>query len=84
MDEVQAHPSSAHLGTVSQDTAEHFEFASLVEVRHETVVLRELKLTILAVVKENDRAVLFHRVGFGDQMARFLAKKVDDDGSAMC
>ena len=83
MDEVQAHPSSAHMGTVSQDTAEHFEFASLIEVRHEAVVLRELKLAILAAVKEYDGAVLFQRVGFGGQMARFLAKEVDDDGSAM-
>ena len=83
MDEVQAHPSSSHLGTVSQDTAVHFEFASLVEVRHEAVILRELKLTILAVVKEYDGSVFFQRVGFGGQMARFLAKEVDDDGSAM-
>ena len=84
MDEVQLHPSSAHLATISQDTAVHFEFAFLVKVRHEAVVLRELKLTILVVVKKYDVVVFFHRVRLSDQMARLFPNEVDDDGRAIC
>ena len=78
MDEVEAHAGSAHLGTVTQDAVKHLKFASLIKIRHEAVVRRELKLAVHVVVIQHNTVILFEFVFLGDKVVGCITKKVDD------
>ena len=84
MDQVEAHASSAHQGAVTQDAVKHLKFASLIKIRHEAVIRRELKLALHVVVIEHNTLVLFEFVFLGDKVLGFITKEVDDKRSAVC